>query len=658
MIELNGSKEAHSLIYASGVTRRAFWVGLLFATAIAAFVPFNDLVLKNTPVIGNHLPIGILMPMVMMVLLINPYMKRSGRVPFSSGELITIFGMMLVSAGAPSSGLIRYLGPMLISPTYLTAQYPWMKQLVDMIPWWLMPAQDATSPVVIKYMLGLDTLRGDHIPILPFIVPVLCWGVLAVAVLGAAMFLAAIFRKQWVRHERLSYPLATIPMELLADPEEGYYYNTLWRNPLMWAGIAIPALVYGLGGLHEIWPEMPFISLSYNFSSAFTEAPWDGIPYYMTSNRVYLSVIGICFFLPSQIALSLWLFLMINGVLRALLLQRGIDLWRQEPARGIGIYLGYFVAIVWLARAHLWHVLQCAWRKAPREPDEMISYRTMVVGWMVCLSVAAVFLLIVGVSPIIAAITLLAGMILITLMARVSAETGLFFIGATWMPSQVLGMLLGPKIVSMNSYLWSAMTSRLFFADLRETLMPYATNTFRMAGGVGESRRPTFFKWLVISLLVSMIVAGLSQHIFSYQVGRAAMADDYATRTVPFITLNDTYRHGHTAGEAVGGNWWQLCVGAAMVAALMVGRVMWVGFPFHPVGLLLMNSWPLQVFWFSIMLGWGIKQVLLHYGGAPVFRRARIFFIGLIVGEMLSAGFWLFVGVVSNGVIKYRLFPT
>lgn len=640
------------------MTRRAFWVGMFFAAAIAGFVPFNDLVLKNTPVIGNHLPIGILSLMVFMVLLINPYMRRTRRVPFTCAELVTIFGMMLVAAGAPSSGLIRYLGPMLIAPTYLMAQYPWMKDLVDMIPWWLRPASDATSPVVMKYMLGLDTLRGDKMPIVPFIVPVICWGVMSLAILGAAMYLAAMFRKQWVQHERLSYPLATIPLELLADPEEGYYYNSLWRNPLLWAGIAIPALVYGLGGLHEIWPEMPFISLSYNFGSAFTEAPWDAIPAYITSNRVYLSVIGICFFLPSQIALSLWLFLVINGVLRALLLQRGIDLWQHESVRGIGIYLGYFAAIVWLARGHLWHVLDSAWRKLPREPDEMISYRAMVRGWLICMAVAMVFLLAVGVSPVIAAFTLLAGMVLVTLMARVSAETGLFFLGSTWMPAHALGMLLGPKIVNMTSYLWASITSRVYFADFRETLMPFATNTFRMAGSVGEKRRPVLFKWLMIALVVSMIVAGLSQHVFSYHVGRAAMADDYATRTVPFITLNDTYRHGHTAAEPVGGNWWQLCIGAAMVAALMLGRMMWVGFPFHPVGLLLMNSWPLQVFWFSIMLGWGTKQVLLHYGGAPVFRRARAFFIGLIVGEMLSAGVWMAIGVVSNGVVKYKLFPT
>ncbi len=63
-----------------------------------------------------------------------------------------------------------------------------------------------------------------------------------------------------------------------------------------------------------------------------------------------------------------------------------------------------------------------------------------------------------------------------------------------------------------------------------------------------------------------------------------------------------------------------------MVAVLMVGRVMWVGWPFHPIGLVLMNSGPLQAFWFSIFIGWGVKRLLLRYGGAGAFRRAQAVF--------------------------------
>ena len=69
--------------------------------------------------------------------------------------------------------------------------------------------------------LGIDPVRGEHIPALAFLLPAVLWGILIAAIMGAAMFLAAIFRKQWVHHERLTYPLATIPLELMAAPERG-----------------------------------------------------------------------------------------------------------------------------------------------------------------------------------------------------------------------------------------------------------------------------------------------------------------------------------------------------------------------------------------------------------------------------------------------------
>jgi hypothetical protein len=70
-----------------------------------------------------------------------------------------------------------------------------------------------------------------------------------------------------------------------------------------------------------------------------------------------------------------------------------------------------------------------------------------------------------------------------------------------------------------------------------------------------------------------------------------------------------------------------------------------------------MNSGPLKAFWFSIFIGWCGKRLLLRYGGAAAFRRARPFFIGLIVGEILSAGMWMFVGLCTGGAVRFTLLP-
>jgi len=59
--------------------------------------------------------------------------------------------------------------------------------------------------------------------------------------------------------------------------------------------------------------------------------------------------------------------------------------------------------------------------------------------------------------------------------------------------------------------------------------------------------------------------------------------------------------------------------------------------------------------WFSIFLSWGIKSIVLKYGGPGLYRSTRPFFLGLIMGQIFVAGMWLvidfFTGMVGNAPI-------
>ena len=58
--------------------------------------------------------------------------------------------------------------------------------------------------------------------------------------------------------------------------------------------------------------------------------------------------------------------------------------------------------------------------------------------------------------------------------------------------------------------------------------------------------------------------------------------------------------------------------------------------------------------WFSIALAWLLKLLAMKYGGPSLFRRARPFFFGLIIGQFFIAGLWLiidfFTGMTDNEV--------
>jgi hypothetical protein len=93
-------------------------------------------------------------------------------------------------------------------------------------------------------------------------------------------------------------------------------------------------------------------------------------------------------------------------------------------------------------------------------------------------------------------------------------------------------------------------------------------------------------------------------------------------------------RHGHVA------------LGAAMAAVLLTLCMLMPRWPVHPIGLLMVGTWMGGTAWASICLGWLVKQVVVRYGGARMYRAARPFFLGLIMGEVFAAVVWTIVPVV------------
>jgi hypothetical protein len=80
--------------------------------------------------------------------------------------------------------------------------------------------------------------------------------------------------------------------------------------------------------------------------------------------------------------------------------------------------------------------------------------------------------------------------------------------------------------------------------------------------------------------------------------------------------------------------------GAVVVMALAALRARFLWWPLHPIGYMAANSWGMHWNWGSFTVGWLIKVLLLRYGGLRAFRGAVPFFIGLVVGDMLSEGLW------------------
>ena len=84
-----------------------------------------------------------------------------------------------------------------------------------------------------------------------------------------------------------------------------------------------------------------------------------------------------------------------------------------------------------------------------------------------------------------------------------------------------------------------------------------------------------------------------------------------------------------------------LAIGAGVCAVLQILTWQFSWWPLLPVGYIVATSVFAGQLWFSILLGWLAKLILLKLGGSSLYRQSRPVFIGLICGEALAAGTWM-----------------
>jgi hypothetical protein len=96
-------------------------------------------------------------------------------------------------------------------------------------------------------------------------------------------------------------------------------------------------------------------------------------------------------------------------------------------------------------------------------------------------------------------------------------------------------------------------------------------------------------------------------------------------------------------------------IGALIMGGLTFIRARFVWWPLHPLGFAISTFFIMNYVWFSVLVAWVIKSVVLKYGGPGLYRTTRPFFLGLIMGQIFVSGMWLiidyFTGMIGNNPI-------
>lgn len=646
------------------VTPRALALGLSLALLLCAITPYNDYYVGATYLSGNFFPIGAIGAVMFLALVVNPLLiavKQRHRL-FTSAEIITVWSLMVVVSGIPSSGLMRYLIPHIAAPRYYaTPTNGWSGLIIAHLPSYLILNNHAA---VQAFFEGLP--RGTAIPWGAWAVPLFWWGLFVACLFLAYFCLAALVRRQWVEHERFAFPLVQLPLLLAETPEPGRYLNTRLRSPLFWVGVLTVTILHTVNGLHQLFPMAPEITVTWHSSDFFTAKPWNGLN--DVELAVFPLVIGFAYLLPTDICASLWLFYLI---FKMQTLVGNLYAWNMAGP-GAGICMGpawsaYQEAggalmltawLLWSMRAHLHRV----WRKAlfhdPTVDDasEPLSYRFALFGLIAAYAGMFAWLTLAAHVGVLLTTGLLAGSLVIFLMLSwMVAQAGLLFIQQAFSPAQVVTMLDGTSAFSPASLTMAAMTEQIGWQDAREFMLPSLLNAGRAASEVRLDAR-ALTRALALCVCLATVVAGAASLWLPYtHGGGTALKNPWMYINSPQIPFSWAAGQARDPQPPQWNGALNMAGGALLVLILFVCRNAFPWFSLHPAGFLIAATYPMYTLWFSLFLGWLFKTPILRYGGSRGYRQLLPFFLGLILGDCANALIWTVIGLLTG--TGYNLLP-
>jgi hypothetical protein len=622
-------------------------------------VPYNDYYLRGTFLTGNHFPLGAVVILTILVLLMNPLLGFiSPRLRFSARELVVVWSVMIVCSGIPSSGLSRYFYSLLVGPAYYAdARNRWDTLLLPYLDDWLVPSKDGNSPVVRYFFEKLP--EGEPVPWTPWLRPLLCWSIYLASFYTMMWCLCVILRKQWTECERLNFPLIYLPLEMAATPEKGRRLNSFLRSHATWVGFAIPAFIHLVNGLHAYFPDVPAFTLRFELRPFLTAMPWKAMQ--LDSVYIYMSAVAFAFLIPVDVSLSLWFFYFFLRGEFVVSAAAGRPLGHDWDAFAVhqqaGAFLVLAVLLLWRARRHLADVARKAFLGAGDVDDsqEAMSYRTAVFGLILSVFITAGWCAFFGMSFGFSLLAILLTIAILIVLTRLVAQGGLLFVYQNFCPYDLLTTAFGAGAVGPATIGLLAIQNIIFVHDAREVMMPSSLNAVHLTSSAKAN--PRSLLWLVVPAIILCVVC--SGYFFLKQTYRhgGAYLDWFGMKVVFSFKLWPCVQALRSDAGTNWANIRHLGVGAGLMTFLFLMEVRFHWWPFHPLGLLMANSYAMSHFWFSVFLGWALKKGILGLAGGHTYKRMRYFFMGMVVGECMVAGAWILVGFLTGKPTNIGILP-
>lgn len=628
-----------------------WFVFVIAFTLVMAFSVFSSwAALLRHEILGTgYLPRGVV-PLFLLMVLFNSIVKMTfPKFALRRKELIFVFAILTSIAAIPGQefGIHFYLN-LLGLVYYSSPQSQWFNLITPHLPSWLVPSLQFRDPAILWAYEGMPA--GAKPPLSEWLIPLIFWTPYLFSVYALIVCLCGLVARQWEEHERLLYPLTQIPIELAGD--ERQILPKVFSSLFFWLGFFVAAIPISMRGLHLYFPQVPDPLLQRSFAQLFGLPA--GTPLFASGPmsafnglqaHLYPEMIGIAYLLSMEVSFSLWFFLLLRHMEVAIRIALGVDMYHSEflAFQSIASYTVMALAILWVSRHYLLAIvsgsvqcwLSCFSKKSSSMPPEGWAFfgSILVFAGLICWAKV-----IAGVSAFWAAAMLFGLLVTSLVVARVVSEAGIYIYSAPFRVNQVLFDIFGKdRIGARNIVLMTAMS----WVQIRSTATMasgYIANAFRLTNLAGLLRSSSAF-WMLAAILLCLLVCHLTipTVIYTYSVSKLS----WWAQNSSLNTTNLIAQYLTTTRPLTVHHWLGLFIGALTCWMLIKIRLTFIGFPLHPLGFVAWYGWPIDRYWFSILIGWAIKLAILKYGGFKTFHRFRPLAYGLIVGGTTTLTFWI-----------------
>jgi len=675
------------------MTVRAWIFGFIGAMAIAGFGFVNNVSLGLERVdAGQLLPVIVLVLMALIAAVgwLMGLLKRSWR--FSFQELTVMTLMLLTACSICGRGFMEMFPGTLATPAHWNQhKVGWQEsQLLDKLPDCLLPAEGEYDPIVTQGFTGVIEHEGKWLPLskVPYeawATPSAVWLTL-VALIGISMLcMCLVVHRQWADHERLRYPIATVAATLLQPSRMN---PPLYKSKLFWLATISVLLIHTVNGLHAWFPESIRIELTMRFFSLAQIYPdiWKQPAAWMWLRpTLYFTVIGMAYFIASDVSLSIGLTMTVRLAIGLFSVAVGgttlyANYFYGGPAGWFrfGAYVAFTGMILYTGRRYYMEVLRAALGSKRRESAKPAAIWAMRIGFLSA-SALVVGLTWVGLDWTLALVFVVLMGIIFLVTTRITAETGMFFVQAAWVPMGIMLALFGGKAIGTEAMLIIGLATTILCYDPAQALSLYFINGLRLCdfAKIKTGRAATISASVFLPGIVLAVAVGLWAS-YNWKMPDYGWLYDYVPKNI-FNTVEREMSTVRVMGDlresdalsAMGrvltsqpksGALLAMGVGIAalwLVARLRLRHTWW---PLHPILFLMIDTWPAICLSASFFLGWAIKTPIVKLGGQRAYDAGKPFMIGLIVGELLGVAIFMVVGHIyylTTGLdpIRYIVFP-